>query len=216
MNTQDVSRLVAQGEGVRLEFKHRVPRPRRIAREVIALANTEGGFVLIGVSDNGELVGVKDRNEEFFALQEALVRLVSPEIALSIEAVRISGNRDVVVVRVPTSHERPHVLVDPDTREETAFIRVGADSVEASEVAMSLMEEEEQNGVHFTFGDRERRLLRYLDRHERITVQEYARMARLSPAKASSTLVVLTRAGLLRLHSAVGEDYFTAEVEGVG
>lgn len=210
MTAQDVSCLARQGEGMRLEFKHRVPRPKRIAREVIALANTEGGLVLIGVSDSGELIGVKDRNEEYFALQEALARLVVPDISLSVEAVRISRSRDVIVVRVPSSDHRPHMLMDPETSEQTVFVRVGADSVEAGQEAVTLMRKEGHNGVHFTFGDHERRLLRYLDRHEKVTVGEFARFAGVPPGKASSTLVVLARAGLLRLHPAVGEDYFTA------
>ena len=43
MTSNDVKRLAAMGEGRTLEFKNRVPRPERIAREVIALANTDGG-----------------------------------------------------------------------------------------------------------------------------------------------------------------------------
>ena len=36
MTSDDVKRLAAMGEGQHLEFKNRVPRPERIAREVIA------------------------------------------------------------------------------------------------------------------------------------------------------------------------------------
>ena len=57
MTSNDVKRLAAMGEGRTLEFKNRVPRPERIAREVIALANTDGGTVLVGVDDDGTVLG---------------------------------------------------------------------------------------------------------------------------------------------------------------
>ena len=60
MNPADLKRLVRIGEGYHLEFKRKVSSPIRIAREAIALANTWGGSILIGVDDDGSIVGVKD------------------------------------------------------------------------------------------------------------------------------------------------------------
>ena len=115
MTHDDVKRLAAMGEGQHLEFKNRVPRPERIAREVIALANTDGGKVLVGVDDDGTVLGVKDAEEEFYALQTALADRITPSIDLGFEPVRISRKREVLVVHVPASVERPHMLV-PDRR----------------------------------------------------------------------------------------------------
>lgn len=214
MTLDDVKRLASLGEGQHLEFKHRVPRPERIAREVIAFANAEGGTVLLGVADDGEVVGLKDSQEELYALDQALRTRVKPVVRVQVERIRLSRRRDVLVVEVSASHHRPHFLVPNDpTQEPAAFTRSGADSVEASPEAVRLMEEERNpEGVQFTFGDRERRLLEYLDRHERITVRQYARMVGAEPGTASETLVLLTRAGVLRLHpGSGGEDYFTAD-----
>ena len=220
MTHDDLKRLTALGEGARLEFKHRVPRPDRIAREIIALANTDGGVVLLGVDDDGSVVGLKDADEELFALDEALGRAgsgpgrIEPPVDVRVERVRVSRRREVVVVHVPASDERPHFL-RPDgdpTRRRVAFVRVGEESVEASRAALDLMKADGRgDAVQFTFGDAERRLLEYLDRYERITVREYGRMARLPPWRASRTLVTLARAGIVRLHAQPGgDDYFTA------
>ena len=43
IDLRDLQRLVALGEGLTIEFKRRVPRPERIAKEVFALAITQGG-----------------------------------------------------------------------------------------------------------------------------------------------------------------------------
>lgn len=217
MTHDDVKRLAAMGEGRHLEFKNRVPRPERIAREVIALANTDGGKVLVGVDDDGTVLGVKDSEEEFWALRTGLDGRITPPLELDYEPVRISRKREVLVVHVPASLDRPHMLV-PDRRpdgtrpKQRAFVRVEDQSVEASREAVALMKAERRDdAVTFTFGEDERKLLAYLERHERITVKEYARMNRLPPWKASKTLVTLARAGIVALHPREGgEDYFTA------
>ena len=217
MTPDDLRRLAAMGEGRHLEFKNRVPRPDRIAREVIALANTDGGKVLVGVDDDGTVLGVKDAQEEFFALQAALADRIVPPVALDFEPVRVSRTREVLVVHVPASPDRPHVL-RPDRRpdgtrpKQRAFVRVADQSVEASREAVDLMKAETRgDAVTFTFGDAERQLLDYLARHETITVRAYARMHKMPPWKASKALVMLTRAGILALHPREGgEDVFTA------
>ena len=217
MTPDDLRRLAAMGEGRHLEFKNRVPRPDRIAREVIALANTDGGKVLVGVDDDGTVLGVKDAQEEFFALQAALADRIVPPVDLGFEPVRVSRTREVLVVHVPASADRPHVL-RPDRRpdgtqpKQRAFVRVADQSVEASREAVAMMRAEGRgDAVTFTFGDAERQLLDYLARHETITVRAYARMHKMPPWKASKALVMLARAGILTLHPREGgEDVFTA------
>jgi predicted HTH transcriptional regulator len=220
MDVQDLKRLVGLGEGAHLEFKRRVPRPDRIAKEVIALANTNGGKVLVGVDDDGSLVGVKDAEEELFALQEALETHCEPPVALAINGVRISRRREVLVIDVPRSAQRPHYLIsDEPTANRSAplrkaYVRIGAESVEASREAVSLMKaERDPRDVRFTFGEAEQQLMRYLERYERITVREYARLSGLPVWRASRTLVLMARAGVLQFHPDTGEDSFTVAYE---
>lgn len=217
MDANDLRRLVALGEGLHLEFKHRVPRPERIVREVIALANSGGGKVLLGVGDDGALVGLKDTEEELFALRDALDTYCEPPIRLRIEGVRVSRRREVLVIDVPASADKPHFLVeDPASGngQRKAYVRVGHESVEASREAVSLMRAERRpRDVRFTFGEEEQQLMRYLERYERITVREYARLAALPRWKASRTLVLLAEARVLRFHPGAGEDYFTVAYE---
>jgi len=219
MNVDDLKRLVALGEGAHLEFKHRVPRPDRMAKEVIALANTGGGRVLLGVDDDGSIVGVKDSNEELFALQNALESYCEPPVTLNVEGVRVSRKRDVLVIDVPRSAVKPHYLrkgarngSEPNDRK--AYVRVGAESVEASREAVKLMKAERNpRDTRFTFGEAEQKLMAYLERYERITVREYARLAGIPPKRASHTLVLMARAEVLRLYSDPKEDYFTVAYE---
>ena len=67
MTLEEIKRLVARGEGRHLEFKRRVPEPERVAKEVVAFANSGGGRLLLGVDDDGTIVGVRDSEEEEFS-----------------------------------------------------------------------------------------------------------------------------------------------------
>ncbi|CAN5540952.1 ATP-binding protein [soil metagenome] len=209
----DVKRLAALGEGPRIEFKRRVPKPERIAKEVIALANSGGGKVLLGVDDDGSVVGVRDAHEERFALDQALTTLIDPPLQVHITTLQITPRRDVLVVDVPDSAARPHFLQQPDSQRRVAYVRTGSQSIEASrEVIRVIRAEKKESDTMFEFGEKEHQLMQYLDRYERITVSQYARLANLPPRRASQTLVLLTRAGILAVHPNEKADYFTLAV----
>jgi predicted HTH transcriptional regulator len=209
MNARDLGQLAAMGEGLTLEFKRKVPRPHRLAKEVIALANTAGGYVLIGVDDDGTVTGLRDAYEEQYALAQAVNAHISPPVRLAVERVEVSRKRDALVVRVPRSDRRPHFLVeDAQTGRGAAYVRVDSMSVEASPEAVALMREQ-AGSVSFTFGDEEQRLMRYLETYGRITVRQYATLAGRDVDAASHALVMLTRAQVLHHHVGAGEDYFS-------
>ena len=56
LTTDDLIELVRQGEGRRLEFKRGLPRGDRVARTLCAFSNTNGGILLVGVTDSGRIL----------------------------------------------------------------------------------------------------------------------------------------------------------------
>lgn len=211
MHISDLKRIIAGGESKHLEFKRRVPNARRIAKEMIALANTEGGKLLLGVGDDGGVEGLRDIVEEEFALQQALDRHTMPVVEYTAFPVRlVDQQRDVLVIDVPESVNKPHFVVGRNGNDRTAYVRVGDKSVEASQEALELMyTEEEDSTIRFEFGKKEQVLMRYLDQYERITVQQFARLANISQRAASNTLVHLARINVLHLHATDSSDFFT-------
>ena len=209
MNHTELKRLAALGEGAHLEFKRRVPAPERISKEVVAFANTRGGKLLLGVDDDGTVRGLKDVGEELYVLESALQASCDPPVDVRIRQVPISRRREVLIVDVPESRNKPHFVVDSDDR-RTAYVRVRDHSVEASREAVKLMKwEQNPKDTHFEFGPKEHLLLRYLDQYGRITVSQFARVGRLPRRRASWKLLLLARAGILRHNADVKEDFFT-------
>ena len=211
MNLEELNRVVQLGEGLTLEFKTRVPKPERIAKEVIAFANTIGGRLLLGVDDDGTVKGVRDSDEEEYALKEALNSYCTPPVRYSIERVPVSKKRNVLFVNVFESSEKPHILIDPDDPAvKTAYVRINDMSVEASKEHVRLMKTgKNSSDVKFEFGDKEHKLMRYLEDYGRITVPQFANLVNIPKRKASHTLVLLAKANVLQLHADPRHDYFT-------
>ena len=65
-----IKELISQGEGVHLDFKFEISDAQKIARSLVAFANTSGGKLLIGVNDNGVIKGVLSE-EEYYMIENA-------------------------------------------------------------------------------------------------------------------------------------------------
>lgn len=210
MTLDELIRLALVGEGVALEFKTRVPQPARIAKEVIAFANTRGGRILIGVDDDGTVKGVRDSAEEEYMLAQALETHCKPPVKVHIERVEVTKKRNAIVVQVPESESKPHLLVEEEKPGGTAYIRIDDMSLEASKEHLRLMRTAKRDkDVLFEFGEKEKVLMRYLENYGRITVSQFARLVNIPRRSASHTLVLLAKANILQLHPDPGTDYFT-------
>lgn len=102
----ELSLLAAQGEGPHLEYKEKLPdsrdEKRNVFKTVVAFANGDGGTLLFGIGDGGELRGVKDKLAEGRRRLNDLLRdLVDPSPSVHIEAHRLDGH-NILVLEVPS------------------------------------------------------------------------------------------------------------------
>ena len=56
-------KVIADGEGVNLEFKSNLISVANLAKLMSSFANTEGGLILIGIDDRGNVVGIKNTDK---------------------------------------------------------------------------------------------------------------------------------------------------------
>jgi len=204
--------LIAQGEGEQLEFKTKTTHPTRISRTLASLANTRGGQVLVGVDDDGRVVGVRDAEEEKFVLREAAAHYVDPPLSLRFEEVETDGERVVLVVRVAESQTKPHrAQVAPG--EWLPYVRVRDESVQASTLTERLLERQPPPEIRLEKLPLSKDELRVLDhlraRQPRITVAEFADLVNISRRRAYRTLMKLTLHGYLRYHDREKEPFYT-------
>ena len=76
-----LKQLIQTGEGYHLEFKESLDKS--LIEEVCAFANSSGGKVLLGVSDDGEIKGVKTDNNILSRIQDVVNRL-EPKLNIKI------------------------------------------------------------------------------------------------------------------------------------
>lgn len=208
MTLQEVKSLAAKGEGLKIEFKKKAAFPEKIVREVIALANTEGGDLLIGVDDDGTVSGQRFIQEEIFVMEKAIRELIFPPLAFEIFTIKLTEKKGVAVFRIPLSPDRPHYLKMKEKKQ--AFIRVGDRSVQASrEVWEVLKKSRVPKDTVFTYGRKEEILMKALGEKGKITLKEFSKVAGIPPFLASKTLVRLVSANVLTIHPQETEDFFT-------
>ena len=216
MDYRDVNRLIDQGEGFTIEFKRKVSTPEKIARALIAFANTKGGHILFGVDDDGSIVGVESEKSEADLIHEAGTVYCEPEIQPEIDIVPFNG-KDVIVATITESVDKPHYFAGPvnggsESGEGTrVYIRVNDKTVMASKEVVKILRNERPDAppVRIEFGENEKRLFHYLDAHERITAREFSQLVNISEHRASRILVSLVRAGVVRIHTLERTDFFT-------
>jgi len=100
----DIERLINAGEGEEIEFKKSVSDTEKIAETICAMANRNGGYILIGVSDSGDIIGIMGKDPTKTIADIAM--LLSPPVAFSVFKHRI-GDKDIIVVEVPSVGLKP-------------------------------------------------------------------------------------------------------------
>jgi predicted HTH transcriptional regulator len=212
MTLQEVKSLAAKGEGQKIEFKKKAAFPEKIVKEVIALANTLGGDLLIGVDDDGTVSGQRFIEEEIFVMEKAIRELIFPELHYEVSVIKLSEKKGVAVFRIPHSPDRPHFLKEKEKKQ--AYIRVEDRSVQASrEVWEVLKKSRMPKDTVFTYGRKEEILMKALGDRGKITLREFAQLAQIPRFLASKTLVRLVLANVLRIHPQESEDFFTLKEE---
>ncbi|KAF0124452.1 MAG: ATP-dependent DNA helicase RecG [Elusimicrobia bacterium] len=80
MNAAELKLLIAEGEGLTVEFKEKYTP--RIDRDIVAMVNSSGGFILLGVSDDRRVTGEKLTNQ-MKAEISSLARNCDPHVPMA-------------------------------------------------------------------------------------------------------------------------------------
>jgi predicted HTH transcriptional regulator len=205
----NLRKLILEGEGVSLDFKKKITSFEKIARTMVAFANNAGGKLLVGVSDDGTISGVKSEEEEKYMLTQAAHLYCKPALEPKFEEISIE-EKIVLVADIPKSEMKPHYALGED-KKWWVYIRVNDKSVLASKIVVDVLKREnDEQGVLLEYSSREKALLEYLNENERITSREYSDLLNLSRRNTQRILVSLVLSGVIRMHTTEKEEYYTA------
>lgn len=116
--------LIANGENSGIAFKRDDIRPEQLAKEMVAMANFQGGRLLLGVEDDGSISGIQRVNLEEWVMnimQDKIYPLILPYY----EETRLD-NKSIAVISFPQGMSKPYVV--RDRGREEIYIRVGSTS----------------------------------------------------------------------------------------
>jgi predicted HTH transcriptional regulator len=182
-----IQNLISEGEHQQLDFKFEISDARRIARTLVAFANTDGGRLLIGVKDNGSIAGMRS-DEEFYMVESAAQMYCRPPVDFDVKEWTVNG-KVVLEVVIKKSSQRPHYAAHRDGK-WMVYIRVGDQNLLANRVLLKVWSKDKHlKGVFLKFTETEKMLLDYLETNEFITLSKFTRLAGISRLKAEDILV---------------------------
>lgn len=200
-----IRQLIRRGEGTQIEFKAKANHPDKIARSLVSFANSSGGTLLLGVHDDGEMIGVRDPGEDVSAIIRIL-RTARPDIRCRHRVAAVSATRWIVSFEVRESRRKP-VLLRQD--KGTVYLRSGDQTLQAGEVMVAVLYlRTSSRGQFIECDEREQAILRVLQKNGRIGVSALLKATGLGRPLLVQRLAGLVSAGIVHLEVSGGEEFF--------
>jgi predicted HTH transcriptional regulator len=181
---KSIIQLIKEGEGLTTEFKRTVDSPFKIAKTIVSFANTSGGNLLIGVADNGGVLGVQSELRELQKLEKATVNLIEPLIVVQIKSENLDGKM-LLWVTVGESDDKPHHALN-EKGERIIYIRVKDKSMPIPRLLLYNGTDTETEKLLAT--RHVRTLVTYLKETDSITAKAFSKIINISEKRAERML----------------------------
>lgn len=112
-------------ETYNLEFKEKISDT--FLKTVTAFANYEGGRVIFGVSDNGEIIGVENTKESALAIENKINDSITPKVDYSIEIDEQS--KTIVLTIYPGDHVPYFYKSKSYKRNDSSTVEIDSDEL---------------------------------------------------------------------------------------
>lgn len=123
MKKSEILKRIEHGEDSQYQFKENFTNSEQVAAEMVAFSNSRGGYLLVGISDDGKVKGLS--KEDIHRLNQLISNTatvnVSPPITPLTEIVEIEDKK-VLVVEVKQGINKPYC-----TNKNIFYTKVGAD-----------------------------------------------------------------------------------------
>lgn len=141
MGQSKIENLCTRVEGQYFDRKSARKDAREIARHIIAFANANGGTLVIGIEDKGEITGFRRSGahapEEFELVAINCCEPV-PQVSCTRVAVKNSSHEDDIILVIDVKVSRKHVVRNRETRE--VHLRKGDKSVKLEHDQITALE----------------------------------------------------------------------------
>jgi len=215
LDAEDVRRLIAAGEGSKVEFKQGLPRAPKVARTLAAFANTRGGHFLVGVEDRGAVLGAPHPAQTARELREIAIHSIRPPLRPTVQVLDLDG-LPIVIASIALSSHRPHEVDREDGTVEIP-VRIGSSTRAARGAALEALRNGRSPKGRSGLDALERSVLDWIGRQGdggtqsqgRCTPQAFAKASNVGVARARRAFVKLERAGHLIGHGTGSRRFYS-------
>ena len=124
-----LNNLLTQPEGKTLEFKRDSSSSKPLLKTLVAFANTAGGRLIIGVTDDRQILGVEAPLDEEERICSLIADSIAPRLVPNVEMVTVEG-KTLLMVEVFLSGTRPHYF-KAEGIETGVYVRLGSTNRQA-------------------------------------------------------------------------------------
>ncbi len=197
--SQYLQKLILEGEHQQQDFKYCISDSRKIAKSLVAFANTDGGRLLIGVKDNGNIAGVRSE-EEYYMVESAAKIFSKPPIDFDTRQHFIEG-KTVLEVIIESSSNKPHFAKN-DQGKWLAYFRKDDENKLANKVMIEVWKKQKRSqGIFLSYSETERFLLDYLEKNGSISQSAFSRKAQITYREAERVLSDFITLGILEIQA---------------
>ena len=110
MNPLELKARLETGEDLHTEFKQWPIQPDDLAPSLVAFANTDGGQLILGINDKGEVTGIsaEDLDRVTRLVDNVAFNNCDPPVTVIQETLRDISGKAALVVHVPKGDQRPY------------------------------------------------------------------------------------------------------------
>lgn len=202
---------IREGEHQRQDFKFRVDDAKKIARTLAAFANTDGGRLLIGVKDNGKVVGVNPE-EEFHVIQGAASLYCKPELSVKTQIMQ-DDHKLVLEVTVDEVENKPVKALDENGVWKT-YVRREDRTLLANKILVGVWKKERnKTSTPQAFDKDEQLILNTIKEAEEITLSKLYRVTKLKKSYVDRLLILFITWEVVSMNIGPSGTYFAIENE---
>ena len=141
----DIPQLILQKENRKLEFKQELPSKDKIIKTAIAFSNSQGGDLIIGISDDNKVIGIDENDIVRFEeiISNTIYDNCMPNIMPNIYSARVE-NKTLQVIHFYPSSSKPHYIKSIGKR-DGSYVRVGSSNRVATLDILESLEREKRN-----------------------------------------------------------------------
>lgn len=133
MNILEIKNIIGETTEYDKKLKLEVKKPKSWCKSISAFANTLGGFLIFGISDDNQIVGLETPDKDAELISEIIKTRLNPIPEFKISFHTEDGNV-LLIVQVFKGEETPYYYSGDGLLE--AYVRIGNESVKASPIEL--------------------------------------------------------------------------------